>query len=171
MQKFPALFLLLLVFFSCPSDDDNGTNTGDFQYTVSGSSSATVMGTNCRFGPSTGSSSFITMVSGVEVLTFNILLDPLVPGDYQVNAVFVNGVLQPSMPGDASGELQLGSSIAGNEKFFNTASGDGGRVTISSVNGDVLQGNFQVNMLELVGGTPGGEPQINIAGAFVANLQ
>ena len=171
MQKFFTILLMITLLFSCASDDNGGSNTGNFEYAVSGTSSANINGTNCRFGPSTGTSSFIAMTSGVDVLTLNVLLEPLLPGDYQVNAGFVNGIFQPSMPGDSRGELQLGSIFSGNQKFFNTASGDGGRVTITSIDGNVLRGNFQVNMLELVGGTAGNEPKINVAGEFTALMQ
>ena len=171
MQKYFTILLLIPILLSCANDDNGDSNTGSFEYTVSGSSSANITGTDCRFGPSTGSSSFITMNAGVDVLTLNVLLPALVPGDYQVNAGFVNGVFQPSMPGDSRGELQLGSIFSGSQKFYNTASGDGGRVTITSIDGNVLRGNFQVNMLELVGGTAGNEPKIDVAGEFTALMQ
>ena len=171
MQKLFAILLLISILFSCSNDDNNSSNTGEFEYTVSGSSSANIMGTNSRYGPSSSSSTFIAMTSGVDELTLKILLAPLVPGEYIVDAGYVNGVFQSSMPGDSSGELQLGSVFSGNQKFFNTASGDGGRVTIISIDGNVLRGNFQVSMLELVGGTAGGEPQINVSGEFTAIMQ
>ncbi len=167
MKKLFAILLFLPLLFSCSKED----SSGDFQYTVSGSSQAEISGTNCRFGPSTGTSYFIAMTSGVDNLNLKILLNPLVPGEYMVNALYVNGMFIPTMPGDASGELQLGSVFSGSQKFFNTYSGDGGRVTVTSVDGNVLKGNFQVSMLELVGGTPGNEPKINVAGEFTAIMQ
>ena len=170
MQKLLLILIAVLIIFSCSSDDD-GSSTGSFEYIVSGTSSANVTGTNCRFGKSTGATSFIAMNAGVDVLTLRILLDSLVPGNYAVNPGFVNGMFQASKPGDSSGELQLGSIFSGSQKFFNTSSGNGGRVTIISIDNNVLRGNFQVNMLELVGGTAGSEPRIDIAGEFTAVRQ
>ena len=165
-------FILVLVILTACNKDDSDTNVEAFDYIVSGSAQANIVGDDCRFGASTNdASSFITLNSGMnDVLTFKILLEDLVPGDYLVNAGFVNGNFQPSMPGDATGELQLGSVFSGN-KFYNTSSGDGGRVTITSLDGEFIKGNFQVHMLELVGGTAGSEPTINVAGNFTAIKQ
>jgi hypothetical protein len=172
MQKLILCLFFIGCLFACGQDDGGSDSTGEFSYTVSGTASGTVSGTEAIFGPSTASSWFITLRSGVvDIMTFNILLDPLTPGDFAVNPVFVNGMIQPSMPGDSSGELQLGSIFSSGQKFFNTSSGDGGRVTATSIDGNVLRGNFQISMIELVGGNPSNAPKINVAGQFTALRQ
>ncbi|SOE23724.1 hypothetical protein SAMN06298216_4106 [Spirosomataceae bacterium TFI 002] len=171
MQKLFAPMLFFLVVVAC-KNDGAGPKSVQFQYQVSGTSQAEIKGTDCRFGSTANpTNAFIVMTSGVDVLSFRILIDELVPGTYMVNPGYVDGKFQASKQGDSFSELQLGSVFSGNQKFFNTASGDGGRVTISSIDGKLLKGNFQVSMLELVAGTAGTQPKINVSGDFTAVLQ
>lgn len=167
MKKLTLFFGFLLVIASCSKKED--TLVGSFQYTVSGAASANITGNETAFGTSNGEL-FIRLTAGVDELILQILIDPAAPGGYAVNPILVNMQNQPIVSGDSFADLGLGSVFNGNRRDFSTNAGDGGVVTLNNVSADVLEGSFNVSMLELLsGGTM--QPEITVQGTFMALKQ
>lgn len=161
---FLAAILLSLPFVSC--EGDNVGANGSFSYTVSGAASASVSGEN----PTTGSLNGVFSIglnSNPDELTIRIIIDPLVEGTYNINPEFVNGNVLPLVERDVTAELGIGSSLGGGRQSFNTASADGGTVTISKVSDSEIEGSFSISMMELLSGTPP-HPKVQVSGEFKA---
>ena len=161
--------LILLLSFSllistCKNDD--APETGNFEYTISGVASKTISGNETNFGNGNGEF-FITLTSGNDDLTLRIYIDPVVPGSYNVNPIFVNGQAQTIVSGDSFADLGIGSSANGDRRNFSTNAANGGSLTISKIETNVVEGSFNMSLFELLGG---GVPdqEINIQGEFKA---
>ena len=165
---------------SCSSDSggDEPKITGSFKYTVSGAASKTVEGDNAKFGP-TGSfdQTFISLVVGTDELDIRLVIDPVATGGFEVNPMVVqeNGgqiVNIPIEAGDSWADLGIGSTISSDRRNFSTNSANGGLVTITKAEADLLEGTFNVSMMELLsGGTIFDNPKVTVQGSFTAIRQ
>ena len=165
------IFVLLSVFISCSEDsgDDEVIQAGSFQYTISGAASMNVTGENAIFGSGNGEI-FVRLTVDTEELTIRMINDIARTGSFEVNPILVD-IGQPPIPieaGDAFAELGIGSTFSNNRRNFSTDAANGGAVQISSVDGDVMKGSFNMSLIELQAGMVGSEPEINVQGQFTA---
>ncbi len=156
-----------LILSNC-NDEGNNSPSGSFAYDVSGAAEAAVSGEDTNFGTSNGEL-FIRLTAGTDELIIRILVDPTVTGTYLVNPIVVNGQPQMIEEGDAFADLDLGTVLSGVNRSFSTNAGSGGSVTLSKVEGDRLEGTFNMSLQELLSSnTP---PEVNIQGSFTAIKQ
>lgn len=173
------VFVAFLVV-SCFKNSDNEENEakGNFTYTISGAASKTVSGDNARFG-STGSfdQTFIALTVDSDELDIIIVIDPAVPGTYEVNPIVIKDgggqiVNIPIEAGDSWADLGIGSTLGGDRMDFSTSSANGGSVIITNVEADKLVGTFNVSMMELLGGNDVfNNPKVIVQGSFTAVKQ
>ena len=169
MKNLSFLFCLALMISSCSKDNDSPT-TGSFEYTISGAASEVISGTETNFGLNNGEL-FISLIDDTDDLVIRILIDPVVSGTYLVNPVLLeNNQVQDILVGDAFADLGIGSTLTGDRRNFSTNAGNGGSVTLTNVEANVLEGNFNINMRELLGGGTN-QPEVNIQGSFTALKQ
>ncbi len=169
---------LFLVSCSKDSDPEAPSQTASFTYTISGAASKTVTGDNANFGP-TGSfdQTFISLRAESDELDIRIVLDPIATGSFEVNPMVVMDgggqiVNIPIETRDSWADLGIGSTLAGDRRSFSTASANGGSVTITKVDGNRLEGRFNMSLGELLSGSdPFNNPKIDIQGSFVAIKQ
>ena len=182
MKNLIRVLCIVLIVISCSKDSGSYTaEMGDFTYTVSGAASKTITGTNARFGQAGGSGlaerTFITMTVDSEELIINIVMEPPVTGTFVVNPMAVmNDAGQITIiqieERDSWAELGIGSTFTNDRRAFDTASANGGSVTITSVNGNIMIGNFNMSLMELLGGDdPFNNPKISVQGTFRAVKQ
>lgn len=166
-----------LLMVSCSSDNGgvDESKKGNFSYTVTGAASKTVSGDNARFG-STGSfdQTFISLVVDSDELDIRVVLDPISPGTYEVNPIVVKDgggqiINIPVEAEDSWVDLGIGSTLAGDRRSFSTSSANGGSVTITNVDADMIVGTFNVSMMELLGGADVfNNPKVTVQGNFTA---
>ena len=73
---------------------------------------------------------------------------------------------------DSWADLGIGSTLSGDRRSFSTNSANGGSVTITKVNDDVLEGTISVSMMELLSGNDVfNNPKVTVQGNFIAVKQ
>lgn len=169
MQKLSILkscawIFFFLLFAACEGDKVGAS--GSFSYTLTGAASQTISGEETNFGLNNGKA-FITLTMDTDVMTLEILTDPIETGTFLINPILVNGNAQTIMDRDAFAELGIGSSANGNRRSFSSNAADGGSITLSSVKDNELKGTFNISMQELLGGGTT-QPTINATGSFTA---
>lgn len=175
MKNLVKSICVCVLLFSCSSDstdNEEELQEGNFEYVISGALSKEVKGNDTNFGTTNGEF-FVRLTSGTDELVIRILIDPLNPNSYEINPVFVS-VSEPPIPitvGDSFADLGVGSTLANDRRSFSSNAGNGGSVTISSVNGSMVSGTFTISLRELVTGNTGSEPVVSIQGSFRAVKQ
>lgn len=172
MKNLIKSICISLLLFSCSSDNEEESQEGSFEYTISGAVSKEVKGNETNFGTTNGEF-FVRLTSGTDELVIRILIDPLNPSSYEINPVFVS-VNEPPIPivaGDSFADLGIGSTLSNDRRSFSSNAGNGGSVTISSVNGEIVSGTFTISLRELLTGNVGSEPAVSVQGSFTAVKQ
>ena len=180
MKNILLMITIMLLAVGCSSDGNGEEETpkGSFTYTVSGAASKTVAGDNAKFGP-TGSfdQTFISLRVDSDELDIRLVVDPATPGAYEVNPIVTQGgggeiINIPIEAGDSWADLGIGSTIGGDRQSFSTNSANGGLVTITRADANVLEGTFNVSMMELLGGGDVfNNPKVTVQGSFTAVKQ
>lgn len=140
----------LLLLNSCSGDEDNKPKA-TFEYTIAGGVSKEVEGTDAEFFTD-GGIFYIGLLKDTEFVSIQIYTDPIIEKSYALKT-------------ETNADVQTGSVFTGDFHNFISDFGAGGSVSITSVEANVVTGNFTMNMDN---NSPTSPIVVNVSGSFTA---